>query len=597
LIFLRRQIAFDIIAELKINQTQVSGKYPFFVQVKTSKTMNRQFKKANLNQWENYPIPVILFLVKIPEYRVYAKTLSEINISESNNKTLSIKFDENDNWELIKRRPGGRLMTKSEVILQLIKSFHRNTDATSSYTAIKRAKERHRWRSVSQNIKELCLLLWKWYRNIQEEHRIDLLSAGTRNNKVHYPIAVAELEDNLLQPSKGNVEKILGPDGNKSPGSIERSIGANTLAPYILGNYPRRDVAITSVNPAQLFDGLTFALDSVNWNNCTRKLESINFFCGRYFDMLDTCDCFEIELLDYLSSQKDKNNFSNTDLLLQNLRLRRCYHDLFLKYRPEFAQSPGELLFLGDGRSPAVAITTMVLFETQKDVCFFLGKRANQGVAIQAGMNHLIPGGQFQPEWKSNNIYKVLKRHRDHVSVKDLEFEQEIKQEFSITEHILREYVEEIFGKNPVFESDFQTETHDARWYRNEESCIELLQMMDEGNALLTTTGVVWSLLNTRAEICTLLWIKDHDWYKRNVLENKIKINDEWTPAKQVVNSNKNQQWYVVLPEFRSRWKTVDYENYLLSKCSKFIGPEHIVPVGGGAFWLGLKWLREYGEF
>jgi len=314
--------------------------------------------------------------------------------------------------------------------------------------------------------------------------------------------------------------------------------------------------------------------------------------------MLETCDCMETELLDFLVREETTRAAkASNDTILRHLDLRRRYHDLFLRLHPEHKGEPGALLFDGDGRSAAVAIATMVVFEHDDDMCFFLGKRSDLGVAIQAGLTHLIPGGQFQPEWTANNVYQILIKHDGHVADEDPEFEGAIRREFSITEHVLRESVEELFNFNPTTEPQFQPGTHDPQWYKATKPGEELVRMMEDGRAELAVTGVVWNPLNTRAEICTILRIKDPHWFKRNDDNDLLRINEEWEPAKQTTQSRKNDAWFVRLGEFRSRIDTLDYEDYLLSPEHEYrnvISPEHIVPVGAGAFWLGIRWLREH---
>jgi len=442
--------------------------------------------------------------------------------------------------------------------------------------------------------------MWELYGGVADHHDgVSLLTAG-RQYAVRYPLFVTELSHELLLPEPHSVESLLGPESVRSAGARERSIKAGTLTPFILGTGLLREVAITNANPARLFDGLTFTLNRAEWDPDTRKLACLKFSCGRYFDMLDTCDCMETELLDFLVREEETRAAKvSSDTILRHLDLRRRYHELFLRLHPEHNGETGALLFDGDGRSAAVAIATMVIFEHNHDVCFFLGKRSDLGVAIQAGLTHLIPGGQFQPEWTAANVYQALKKHDGHVADEDAEFEAAIRDEFSITEHVLRESVEELFNFNPTTEPQFQPGTHDPQWYKATEPGEELVRMMDDGRAELAVTGVVWNPLNTRAEICTVLRIKDPEWFTRNDDNDMLKINDEWVPAKQTTQSAKSHAWFVRLSEFRSRISTLDYEDYLLSPehdYRKFISPEQIVPVGAGAFWLGIRWLREHAS-
>ncbi|MCK4601754.1 MAG: hypothetical protein KAU28_04775, partial [Phycisphaerae bacterium] len=344
-------------------------------------------------------------------------------------------------------------------------------------------------------------------------------------------------------------------------------------------------------------DGITYALGGARWDRRKNAITELRFFCGSYFDMLDTCDCMENELLDCAAQYENQlPPETSGQELLSRLPLRRRWHKLYEKARPDAEKSPYEILLSGEGRSAAAAITTMVVFEDDRGrKRFFLGKRSGKGVAIQPGLNDLMPGGMFQPDANARPLQAVLPadwQENPLAEIDPAKFEEAAKKDFSIVRNVVREFAEELFDLSPAARGP-AAGACDFDWYERAEvgqarPAKALLEMLKDprGGAELAVTGVAWNLLNTRPDICTILCIKDGSWFE--TFKDMITVNREWSPT--AGKTAGAAAWHVALGELGSSGYD---EDAVLEALGELIGPENIAPVGAAAFWLGLRWLRD----
>src|SRR5262249_18800431 len=114
-------------------------------------------------------------------------------------------------------------------------------------------------------------------------------------------------------------------------------------------------------------------------------------------------------------------------------------------------------------------------------------RKRSENVAVHAGLIHVIPSFMFQPATPT------------------------IGREYSLQHNIFREYLEELFDRPDPAHGET-----DPDYFLQDPLLLELRELLKTGQAEWYFTGVAVNLLNLRPDICTLLLIKDHSWYRRH---------------------------------------------------------------------------------
>jgi hypothetical protein len=203
-----------------------------------------------------------------------------------------------------------------------------------------------------------------------------------------------------------------------------------------------------------LYNGVTFILDQIK-----RKPLRLNVRLGRYYDMLATCGALQNEL-----------------------EAAAIHRFMRLPGRTQLHRrlDPQESLLRGQARSAAVGIAVLVVFYDGETYKAIIAQRGT-GNATDSGRYHVMPAFIFQPRTQDVEEY-----------------------EWSIEHHIWREYLEELFGL-PEDSDDWQ----------NHPAYTDIQARLKAGTASLHLTGMVTNVMTLRPEICTLLLIRDADWYER----------------------------------------------------------------------------------
>ena len=209
-----------------------------------------------------------------------------------------------------------------------------------------------------------------------------------------------------------------------------------------------------------LFNGATFSMKRIQTNPLKLRGQ-----IGTYFDMLATCAAFENEL----------------DAAAAAGRLRTPARTTYHRH-----VTPSEALLRGDGRSAALGIGTLTVFNDGAEYRAILARRSG-ATAFDSNMYHVLPAMMFGPTTADFSDQR----------------------EWSIKHQILREVLEELFGmpeeKSPQRWDFFYA--HPALRY--------LLDLLERGKAQLCATGIIFNLLTLRPEIASLLLIHDPAWYAR----------------------------------------------------------------------------------
>ena len=209
-----------------------------------------------------------------------------------------------------------------------------------------------------------------------------------------------------------------------------------------------------------LYNGPTFTLKEIR-QNPLRLRGSI----GCYYDMLATCASLERELKDAVAAG------------WMRAPSRTTYHRTV---------APNDALRRGEGRSPAIGIGTLTVFNDRGTYKAILARRS-ETTAFDSGLFHVLPAMMFE------------QTTADFADPR----------EWSVKHQILREVLEELFN--------MPEERQPSRWdfFYDHPASRYLLELLQSGAAQLCATGIILNLLTLRPEVSSLLLIHEADWYAR----------------------------------------------------------------------------------
>ncbi len=341
-----------------------------------------------------------------------------------------------------------------------------------------------------------------------------------------YPVAIYQAPE--IQ--KGIVDSVLG--------SLHRYIP------------PDDDFIVWDAKYRSLISPLELLLESPTMDRLTYTMRSLvtdgklQLECelGSYFRALDTCDALEWEILSNATQLvgKDESAFRAFDA---KLPLRKSLHD-----------AVANPVIDGTGRSAAIGISTLIAFNDGSRFQLLIRRRSERGVAVHAGLLHVIPSFMFQPATVN------------------------IPEEFSVQHNIFREYLEELFSRSEPEDTE-----GDYRYFYGDPRLKYLRALISVDKVKLLLTGVAVNLLNLRPEICTLLLIQSPEWYEKSSEEPQLRwhFNEEFAS---ILNRPNRPE------ELVGRVPLSQKDMELLQ--SGFVYPSRTVPSGAAAFWLGVDTLR-----
>lgn len=188
---------------------------------------------------------------------------------------------------------------------------------------------------------------------------------------------------------------------------------------------------------------------------------------GTYFDMLTTCDALDQEMRHYAAHPE-----STPAALLRRNRLHKLI-------------PPQRALVDGTGRSATLGVATLTVFNHAGTYEAILVRRS-QAAAVDPGFYHVLPAFVLQPGG------------RDVQGT-----------EWSITHHLYRELLEELFGLPE------QDQPASPDYFYDHPALVALKALIASGRASLHLTGLVLNLLTLRPEVCAMLLIRDPNWYEQ----------------------------------------------------------------------------------
>jgi hypothetical protein len=218
---------------------------------------------------------------------------------------------------------------------------------------------------------------------------------------------------------------------------------------------------------------------------------------GTYFDTIRTCDALGWELLTTLGTSQTYQ----IKALVKRLKLRNYVHHL----SRDPLRDPA-------GRSAAIGISTVVMFNRGHDYGVILARRSSQGVAVNEDLYHVAPSAMFQPAVGDQN-------------------------DFSVVHNTYREYLEELFG---LKEAKKAPAVLSYDYFYNNPNLRFLRDLITRGDASFLLTGIAVDLLNLRPEICTLIRIETPEWFEKHRVGadglSRIQLNDEFSAGLSAVS-------------------------------------------------------------
>ena len=198
----------------------------------------------------------------------------------------------------------------------------------------------------------------------------------------------------------------------------------------------------------------------------------------------------------------------------------------------------------------ALAISVLVAYQHDGKTELLL-RRRSMSVATHPGMLHVVPSFMFQPTTP------------------------QVAEEFTLTHHIFREYLEELFSRPEAAHDET-----DWRYFYADPRLLYLRELLASGGAELHLTGIEVPLLNLRQEICAVLLIRSEEWYERHIHhprapQDALRINPEYAQDSGATP--------VLFDAAASDSDMLQRGN---------VTSDRIAPAGAGAFWLGIDLLR-----
>ena len=253
------------------------------------------------------------------------------------------------------------------------------------------------------------------------------------------------------------------------------------------------------------------------WNQLTYDLQAItrdelghlqlNCKLGTYFHSLSTSECLDPELLEAYAAWPD----SKLSTVWARLDRRAWLHERVL-----------DPVVDGRYRSAAIGVSTLTVVRVRNrgfdGYKIFLSPRSVT-VATQRRRYHVVPSGMFQPFIPSESG--------------DL-----LRSQFSVSETVMREFVEELYGVEELETGDGRVDPRAI--YRRREARL-LSDMLGAGDAALLYSGLAVNLLALRPEICTVLVVDDPQWYDRECSE--LRICDEYLQQCEQAELLPDQRW------------------------------------------------------
>lgn len=227
-------------------------------------------------------------------------------------------------------------------------------------------------------------------------------------------------------------------------------------------------------------EGLNYRMTNIDLSGDVPKM---NGAFGWYYDNILTQYAMEWELKRALLKGRERavDELNNG----KNLPLRAS------------VEAQGDPTISGAGRCASITVSTLMVFNRRNYGYFCLIRRRSAHVAVSPGMLHVVPAGMFEAMNSFDN--------------------------WSIRLNVWRELLEEVYGEKEQQDTG-QAEFSDYMMMKRPIPLLE--QMLEDGSAEFSITGLCCDLLNLRPEVCTVLIVKE----PRFLEDRRMQLNWEYQP-------------------------------------------------------------------
>ena len=321
-------------------------------------------------------------------------------------------------------------------------------------------------------------------------------------------------------------------------------------------------VARNRVAPEEVWNGRTYTMTRFSAKGDRR------FQCGLgwYFDAVATCDVMESEILAAVQRQSTEQT-ARGNVGLDDLPIRKWLHD-----------HVADPIVGGSFRSAAIACSTLILYRASAGGYRMLVNQRSSKVAAHPFQYHVAPSFMLGP------VIDPL-------------------EEFSIRHNLMREYLEELYNLQEVrysHEPGAPRPGISPRFFYGRRPLQKLMEMLSRTDpakkADLLYTGIAVSLLNLRPEVCTLIIIRDKDWFLSESGESPstgsndmaiLRFNEEFLTAEE------EKMTTTILRSHPRSLMSMKLDERLEPVEKDHLNPENLVPPANAAISLGLDVARK----
>jgi hypothetical protein len=230
--------------------------------------------------------------------------------------------------------------------------------------------------------------------------------------------------------------------------------------------------ALHERRPKQIFNGLVYSVGRMSRRSDGGDARlRIDSGIGRYFNNVASSHSLEDEIV---------------SASLQNSGLLSVEH---LPRRSWLHERVSDPVIDGGHRCAAIGGSTLVVYANEKGSYSMIVRERSPQIVAHPFRYHVVPSFMVAP----------------------LLGDACLAQEFDFDLNLRREYLEELYREEDLEVGEGQL---DPRFFCSNRALRKLDELLHDGRAQLLYTGTVVNLLYLRPEICTLLLIRDPQWWR-----------------------------------------------------------------------------------
>jgi hypothetical protein len=288
-------------------------------------------------------------------------------------------------------------------------------------------------------------------KHLEERYACQALTAGS----ARLPVAVLwKNVGELIHP-----DDILGHLDHTPPRPLYGTPGLNRSEYFKARQLIKR---LYEAPPSEVgYEGRDYRMTSID---LSRAVPRVNGAIGLYYDNI---------LTQYALEWEPKKGL-----------LRECPNPMANLSKPgslplrEAVERNRNPLIDGAGRCAAMTISTLVVFRRSSGDLWTMIARRPKAVGVSPGLHHVVPAGMFEAP--------------------------NVDDPWSVEDNVWRELLEEVYDEKEQI-GEGRAEIRD--YVRSLVPIKQLRELISNGHAELSVTGICCDLLNLRPEICTVLYV------------------------------------------------------------------------------------------